>query len=87
MNFEWDEAKNDVCFAERGFDFTYAARTFFDPNRLIQADTRHSHDEDRYQLMGRQDCASPVCGGLYTHKRHHPHHFGTQSQPTRGQAL
>jgi uncharacterized DUF497 family protein len=53
MNFEWDEAKSDACFQERGFDFAYAARAFFDPHRLIQADTRHSYGEDRYQLMGK----------------------------------
>ncbi|WP_222428722.1 BrnT family toxin [Denitratisoma sp. DHT3] len=53
MNFEWDEAKSDACFLERGFDFAYAARAFFDPERLIQADTRHSYGEERYQLMGR----------------------------------
>jgi hypothetical protein len=53
MDFEWDEAKSDRCFAERGFDFAYAARAFFDPNRLIQADTRCSYGEDRYQLMGK----------------------------------
>lgn len=55
MNFEWDEAKSDACFAERGFDFAYAARAFFDPERLIQADTRHSYGEDRYQLLGKID--------------------------------
>lgn len=53
MNFEWDEAKSEACFAERGFDFAYAARVFFDPNRLIEADTRYSYGEDRYRLMGR----------------------------------
>lgn len=53
MNFEWDEAKSEACFRERGFDFAYAAGAFFDPDRLIQSDTRHSYDEDRYQLMGR----------------------------------
>ena len=53
MNFEWDEAKSETCFQERGFDFAYAARAFFDPERLIQADTRHSYGEERYQLMGR----------------------------------
>ena len=26
---------------------------FFDPNRIISADTRHSYGEDRYQLIGR----------------------------------
>ncbi len=53
MNFEWDEAKNEACFRERGFDFAYAARAFFDPDRLIHADTRHCYGEERYQLMGR----------------------------------
>ena len=52
MNFEWDEAKSEVCFTKRGFDFAYAARAFFDPSRIVHADTRHSYGEDRYQLTG-----------------------------------
>ena len=52
MNFEWDEAKSGVCFTQRGFDFAYAARAFFDPNRIVHADTRHSYGEERYQLIG-----------------------------------
>ena len=55
MNFEWDEAKSEACFTQRGFDFAYAARAFFDPNRIVQADTRHSYGEDRYQLTGMID--------------------------------
>jgi len=51
-HFEWDEAKSEACFHGRGFDFAYAARAFFDPNRLIQTDTRHSYGEERYQLIG-----------------------------------
>lgn len=53
MNFEWDEAKSEACFRVRGFDFTYAARAFFDPNRVVHADTRHSYGEECYQLMGK----------------------------------
>jgi len=53
MDFEWDEAKSEACFKERGFDFAYAAHAFFDPDRLVQADTRHGYGEDRYQLTGR----------------------------------
>lgn len=53
MNFEWDEAKSEACFRERGFDFTYAARAFFDPGRIVQTDTRRSYGEERYQLMGK----------------------------------
>lgn len=53
MHFEWDDAKSDACFAERGFDFAYAAQAFFDPGRLIQPDVRHGYGEERYQLMGK----------------------------------
>ncbi|HRM67830.1 MAG TPA: BrnT family toxin [Thauera phenylacetica] len=53
MDFEWDEAKSEACFQVRGFDFAYAARAFFDPDRVFQADTRHSYGEERFQVMGR----------------------------------
>lgn len=53
MNFEWDEAKSEVCFQERGFDFAYAARAFLDPDRVVRQDTRRSYGEHRYQLMGK----------------------------------
>lgn len=55
MDFEWDEVKSEICFQERGFDFAYAARAFFDPARLIRVDARHSYGEDRYTLMGQID--------------------------------
>lgn len=53
MNFEWDDDKSEACFHERGFDFAYAARAFFDPDRLIHPDTRYSYGEDRFRLMGK----------------------------------
>lgn len=53
IDFEWDDAKSEVCFQSRGFDFAFAARAFFDPDRLVEADTRHSYEEDRFQLMGK----------------------------------
>ena len=52
MNFEWVEDKSETCFAQRGFDFAYAVRAFFDPNRIVHADTRYSYGEERYQLTG-----------------------------------
>ena len=52
MEFEWDEVKSEACFRQRGFDFAYAARAFFDPDRLVHADTRRLYGEDRYQLLG-----------------------------------
>lgn len=53
MDFEWDEAKSDACFRERGFDFAYAASVFADPDRVVRRDARYAYGEDRYRLIGR----------------------------------
>lgn len=66
MNFEWDEAKSEACFRERGFDFAYAVRAFFDPNRIVHDDTRYSYGEERYQLMGMIEKRLYVV--VYTHR-------------------
>lgn len=55
MEFEWDDAKSDDCFAERGFDFAYGIRVFLDPHRMIRQNERKSYGEERYQLFGRID--------------------------------
>ena len=52
MEFEWDDAKSDSCFERRGFDFAYAVRAFFDPQRLVFPDTRRDYGEDRFRLIG-----------------------------------
>ncbi len=52
MEFEWDEAKSDACFKDRGFDFAYALQAFLDPDRIVRKDTRRDYGEDRYQLLG-----------------------------------
>ena len=53
MDFEWDDAKSESCLTSRGFDFAFAARVFFDPDRIIVADTRRSYGEERFQLIGK----------------------------------
>jgi len=53
MDFEWDEAKSEACFRDRGFDFAYALRAFLDRDRLVQQDVRRSYGEDRYQVTGK----------------------------------
>jgi hypothetical protein len=52
MEFEWDEAKSQSCFLSRGFDFAYAAKAFFDPDRYVRADLRRSYGEARFNLYG-----------------------------------
>jgi uncharacterized DUF497 family protein len=55
MRFEWDEAKSNACFAERGFDFAYITSAFTDPNRTTLRDERFDYGEDRFQLVGQLD--------------------------------
>lgn len=52
MDFEWDDAKSDACFASRGFDFAYAIRAFLDDARIVGRDRRWDYGEDRYRLLG-----------------------------------
>ena len=52
IEFEWDDAKSDACFAQRGFDFAYAIRVFLDSDRIVGRDRRWDYGEDRYWLLG-----------------------------------
>lgn len=52
MEFEWDPTKSEACFTKRGFDFAYAAKAFFDPNRVIEPDARRDYGEERHRLRG-----------------------------------
>lgn len=52
MQFEWDEAKSDACYEERGFDFAYVLRAFLDPDRIVRKDRRWNYGEERFQLLG-----------------------------------
>ena len=52
MEFEWDDAKSDACFTQRGFDFAYAIRAFLDDDRIVGQDRRWDYGEDRYRLLG-----------------------------------
>ena len=51
--FVWDGAKEAANIAKHGVDFTTAAKVFFDPLRIIAADSAHSQTEDRKFCLGR----------------------------------
>ena len=53
MEFEWDDAKSELCAKSRYFNFDYAARAFYDPLRLVELDSRHDYGEARYKLLGK----------------------------------
>jgi len=53
MDFEWDESKNKVNILRHGLSFYKAQDAFFDKNRVILQDTRHSSTERRYFCIGK----------------------------------
>jgi len=51
-HFDWDRDKNISNIEKHGVSFKTAATAFFDPNAVILDDETHSHDEDRFTLIG-----------------------------------
>ena len=54
MRFEWDEAKSEANFEERGFDFEFAALVF-DGLTLEVEDRRRDYGERRMVAIGVAD--------------------------------
>ena len=52
IQFVWDKAKSDKCYAERGFDFRTAAMVFNDEACINEPDPTHSIDEERFFGIG-----------------------------------
>jgi uncharacterized DUF497 family protein len=52
LRFEWDERKNAANKRKHGVSFEEASSAFSDENALLIDDPDHSHDEDRFVLLG-----------------------------------
>ncbi len=50
--FEWNEDKAASNFLKHGVTFEEAETVFDDDLAMIEADSEHSIDEDRYRLLG-----------------------------------
>ena len=55
MTFEWDENKNSENILKHQVSFEKAQDTFFDANRMILEDVKHSCSEKRYFCIGKTD--------------------------------
>jgi uncharacterized DUF497 family protein len=53
MEFRWDDNKERVNIFKHGVSFIEAQEAFFDPNRLIYQDTKHSINEKRWFCVGK----------------------------------
>ena len=52
LRFEWDTGKNIENQRKHGVSFEEAQAVFLDENGLLIHDPDHSHDEDRFVLLG-----------------------------------
>jgi uncharacterized DUF497 family protein len=52
-DFEWDNNKDEINLEKHGVSFYEAQWAFFDPDRIIAEDVKHSQKERRYYCFGR----------------------------------
>ncbi len=62
--FEWDLVKELENIRKHGIDFTAAAKTFLDPDRIVAKDEKHSATEER--LFCIRKCGSQILTVRYT---------------------
>lgn len=53
MDFTWDDSKNLANIAKHKLSFYEAQGAFFDKNRVILRDVKHSSNEKRYFCIGK----------------------------------
>ncbi|MFZ3116212.1 MAG: BrnT family toxin [Syntrophales bacterium] len=52
ISFEWDQVKNSLNKKKHGISFEEGQTVFVDENALLLHDPDHSHEEDRFILLG-----------------------------------
>jgi len=52
LHFAWDNHKNAINKKKHGVSFEEAQTVFFDRDAMEFFDSEHSHDEDRFLLLG-----------------------------------
>jgi uncharacterized DUF497 family protein len=53
FTFEWSEEKEKRNLEKHGVSFSEAQEAFYDPERIIAVDAKHSHEEERYFCLGK----------------------------------
>ena len=52
ISFKWDKDKNSLNKTKQGISFEEAQTVFVDETALLLHDQDHSHEEDRFILLG-----------------------------------
>ncbi len=55
IHFEWNKKKNEANLKKHGISFEKAKSVFYDQNAIEFFDEEHSHDEQRFLLLGFSD--------------------------------
>jgi len=55
IHFEWNKKKNEANLKKHGISFEEAKSVFYDQNAIEFFDEEHSHDEQRFLLLGFSD--------------------------------
>jgi len=55
IHFEWNKKKNEANLKKHGICFEEAKSVFYDQNAIEFFDEEHSHDEQRFLLLGFSD--------------------------------
>ena len=55
LRFEWDKKKNEANLKKHRISFEEAKSVFYDQNAIEFFDEEHSHDEQRFLLLGFSD--------------------------------
>ena len=53
MEFEWDDSKNTENTMKHSLSFYEAQEAFYDENRVVLLDVKHSAGEKRYFCIGK----------------------------------
>lgn len=67
-SFIWDPQKERINLEKHGVDFVTASLVFFDPQRKVFTDGKHSRDEERYFCIGKID--SGILTVRFTYRGH-----------------
>jgi len=60
MKFEWDENKELKNIIKHNIDFERAKTVFSDVNAVYLSDDAHSRDEERFNVIGRDNILSEL---------------------------
>ncbi len=55
IHFEWNKKKNEANLKKHGISFEEAKSVFYDQNAIEFFDEEHSHNEQRFLLLGFSD--------------------------------